>query len=100
VNDVVIGRNRLDGHVLNVEVKAPEGQRRSNWTVIDNTSNVESHQRAMRFIRTDDVTVQRNTQRISRSSEPSVVLWDVCGFDLRANDFGLGGEPKIIEEAC
>src|SRR6185503_413034 len=49
VNDVVISGNRLIGHPLTIDVKPPDGARRSNWVVANNLSNTSVHNRPMRF---------------------------------------------------
>ena len=38
INRIVIARNRLHGRPLTIDVKTPEGQRRRQFWVVDNTS--------------------------------------------------------------
>jgi hypothetical protein len=65
VHDVTVSNNVLDGHILNIFVATREvaGQRRSNFTVVNNTSNREAHGEApLRFNYVDGVTVRGNRQ--------------------------------------
>jgi hypothetical protein len=87
VDDVVISGNRLTDHGLTVEVMAPEGQRRSDWVVTDNTSEETIHSRALRFIGVDGVLISGNRQVVA-GGEPAVVIWNTCGAQVLDNDFG------------
>jgi len=93
VNDIVITKNQLPKHLLAIEVMSPTGQRRKNWIVTNNTSDVVAHSRPIRFIGIDGVLVRGNKQSISTSAE-GVKLQDVCGGTVKNNIFGKG--PQVV----
>ena len=86
VNNVVISGNRLLGHSLTIDSMAPDHSRRSNWVVVDNTSNVPVQSRPMRFFGIDGLAVRDNRQQVT-GGEPVVVLTDVCGAQISGNQF-------------
>lgn len=63
INDVTIQGNTLSGMAMGIYVNDAAGGRRSNWKVLDNTSDTGAGGKAlMNFIRVDGVTVTGNTQ--------------------------------------
>jgi hypothetical protein len=97
VNDVVISGNRLIGHPLTIDVKPPDGARRSNWVVASNLSNTSVHNRPMRFFDIDGLVVRGNRQLVT-GGQPGVVLNGVCGAHVSGNQFGSGGVRRDTEE--
>jgi hypothetical protein len=88
VSNVVISGNRLVGHSMTIDSVGPElNPRRSNWVVVDNTSDTPAQGRLMRFFRTDGLVVRGNRQLVT-GNEPPVVLTDVCGAHVSDNQFG------------
>ena len=90
VDNIVISRNQLRGHVLNIDAVAPEGKRRSNWIITDNVSNVTVHNRAIRLFGIDGLVVSGNTQRVA-GEQPGLILTDDCGARIGRNNFGRTG---------
>jgi hypothetical protein len=88
VDDVMISRNVLTGHTMTIDVLPPVKQRRANWVVSSNTSDVPIHHRAMRFAAIDGLLVQAN--RAPLSGAGAVVLTATCGARTIGNDFGSG----------
>ncbi|MDQ1384566.1 MAG: hypothetical protein QOG65_1945, partial [Actinomycetota bacterium] len=90
VSNVVVSGNRLTGHVLSIDVKQSGKQRRSNWVVVDNISNVKvDNNRVMRFMAVDGLLLRGNRETIT-GKDPAVLLSDVCGAVVGRNDFGTG----------
>ena len=88
VSNVVISGNRLVGHPMTIDSVGPErSPRRTNWVVVDNTSDTPVQNRLMRFFRTDGLVVRGNRQLVT-GNEPPVVLTDVCGAHVSGNQFG------------
>jgi hypothetical protein len=86
VSRVVIARNHLHGRDLAVDVEAPEGTRRSDFYVIDNTSDKQAGSTPLRLTRLDGVVVRNNIQPVVAKS-PAVLAADVCGLELTGNTF-------------
>jgi hypothetical protein len=94
VSNVVVSGNRLTGHVLSIDVKQSGKQRRSNWVVVNNVSNVDvDNNRVMRFMAVDGLLVRGNRETIT-GKDPAVELSDVCGAVVSGNDFGTGQVQK------
>jgi hypothetical protein len=88
VSNVVISGNRLVGHSMTIDSVGPErSPRRSNWVVVNNTSDTPVEGRLMRYFRTDGLVVRGNRQLVT-GNEPPVVLTDVCGARVLGNQFG------------
>jgi hypothetical protein len=87
VNDIVISGNRLLGHAMSIDAGTPEpNPRRSNWVVVNNTSDTPVHRQPMTFFRIDGLAVHGNQQEVEGDT-PAIVLIDVCGADVSGNDF-------------
>jgi hypothetical protein len=87
VSNVVISGNRLSGHSLTVDAGTPEpNPRRSNWFVVNNTSDTAVDRQPMTFFRIDGLAVRGNRQRVDHD-QPAVVLIDVCGAHMSGNQF-------------
>jgi hypothetical protein len=100
VNDVVIAYNRLEGRDLAIDIKPPDGARRSGFYIVDNFSNRLSRGDPLRFTRLDGVVVQGNTQPIL-VNESVILAADVCGLSVRDNDFWEAGEiVRATGPAC
>jgi hypothetical protein len=89
VNDVQVLRNVLHDHLLNVEVVAPEGARRSHWVVDGNRSDKLANRRTVRLIRVDDVVVSNNRQDV-RKATPGIELWGGCHYTVTGNQLRQG----------
>lgn len=89
VNDIVISGNQLLGHPLTIDVKPPDNARRSNWVVVNNTSNTSVHSRPLRFFHVDGLEVRDNRQLVT-GGQAGLVLTDVCGAHVSGNAFGKG----------
>ncbi|MGH8984206.1 MAG: right-handed parallel beta-helix repeat-containing protein [Acidimicrobiia bacterium] len=101
VNDVVVSGNKLNGHVLNIDVVPAENDRRARFWITDNTSSTSSVTTPMRFWQIDGVVIRDNTQPVERASEVGVRLNDVCGARITGNDFGLEKEPlRVTGDPC
>ena len=87
VNDVVISGNHLHKHVMTIDVVPISGQRRKNWIVTGNTSDLIANTRPIRWIETDGVLVSGNTQKV-KVGQPSIELTNVCGATIKNNAFG------------
>jgi hypothetical protein len=87
VSDVVISGNRLVGHAMSIDAGSGEpSPRRSNWVVVNNTSDTPVHRQPMTFFRIDGVAVHGNRQEVEGDT-PAVVLIDVCGAEVSGNQF-------------
>jgi hypothetical protein len=99
VSDIVVSGNQLHNHVMTTDVMSSPGQRRKNWVFTNNTSDMVSHNRPIRFIDVDGVLVSGNKQPISGSAE-GVTLWNVCGGKVVNNTFGAGKQVVRIGKIC
>jgi parallel beta helix pectate lyase-like protein len=89
VNHVQVLRNDLRGHLLNVDVVAPNGTRRTDWVVDGNRSDKSANQRVVRLVRVDNVVVRNNRQSLSKA-EAGIVLWGGCRYTVANNQLGRG----------
>ena len=87
VNDIVVTGNHLHKHLMTIDVVPPAGERRRNWIVTNNTSDITANTRPIRWINTDGVLVSGNTQKVV-ATQPSIELTDVCGAKITNNSFG------------
>jgi hypothetical protein len=94
VSGIVISGNKLHNHVLSIDEVPLPGQRRQNWIIQSNTSDTISHQRPIRFIDTDGILVNGNTQPIS-GPVASVNLVNDCGATVSSNAFGTA---KVLRQ--
>lgn len=90
VDDVTVSGNRLTGHALTIDVKAPPSARRHRFWVLDNSSSKGNGPTPILFDNVDDVVVHNNIQPVTRVDEAGVGLRDVCGATVTDNDFGAG----------
>ena len=97
VNSVVISGNKLLGHPLTIDVEPPGSQRRSNWVVVNNTSDTSVRSRPMRFFSVDGLIVRGNRQQVT-GGDPGVVLDHVCGAQVSGNQFGSGGVRRTASQ--
>lgn len=100
VDDVVIARNRLRGHILNVWVEPPGNDRRGRFWVVDNTSDEPATRPPIRFTRVDGVVVTGNRQPMVRPGEPFVSALDSCGVEVEANDLAPGDLGLLTPPVC
>jgi hypothetical protein len=99
VNNVTVSGNVLRGHLLNIDVVAPAGTRRSDWVIVGNRSDKPARQRAIRLIGVDNVTIRDNKQHVSRIGEPGIVLWGGCRYVVSRNDL-RHGTVSMAEARC
>jgi Right handed beta helix region len=90
VNRVVIARNTLRGRVLSVSAKTPEGQRRRQFWVVDNTSDAPATGPPLEFFRVDGAVVHGNRQPITRQGEALVTTIDTCDVVVTDNNAAPG----------
>jgi Right handed beta helix region len=90
VNRVVIARNTLRGRVLSVSAKTPEGQRRRQFWVVDNTSDAPATGPPVEFFRVDGAVVHGNRQPITRQGEALVMTADTCDVVVADNNAAPG----------
>jgi Right handed beta helix region len=86
VNRVVIARNTLRGRVLSVSAKTPEGQRRQQFWVVDNTSDAPATGPSVEFFRVDGAVVHGNRQPITKQGEALVTTTDTCDVVVTDNN--------------
>ncbi len=91
VTNVVIARNKLEGHVLSVDIKPPDLDRRAGVWVVENTSDTEAAP-PIKIIRVDGVVVRDNVQPV-RAGGVAVDLRGVCGDLVTGNEV----EPSTTE---
>jgi hypothetical protein len=99
VNHVTVTRNNLFGHLLNIDVVAPEGTRRTNWVITGNRSDKPARQRTIRLGGVDDVVVRDNKQRVTKPGEPAIVLWGGCRYQVAGNIL-QHGTVSMTPTAC
>jgi hypothetical protein len=99
VNDIVIARNQLAGHVLNMDVIPPEGTRGARFWIIGNTSTMASHRTPIRFWYIDGIVLRDNRQPVDTAGETGVNLNEVCGAIVAANNFGAG-TPEVRRDGA
>ncbi len=87
VNGVVIAGNVLRGHSLTIDAASPGRRRRSDWIVMNNSSDTPVHSRPLRFRGIDGLVLQGNHQVVSGSHAAAVVT-AVCGARISGNEFG------------
>ena len=85
INRVVIARNSLHGRPLTLTVIPPEGQRRQDYWVIDNTTDFTDMKATLAFTRTDGAIVRGNRQPLSGDA-PLVAISDSCDISVTDND--------------
>jgi Right handed beta helix region len=85
INRIVIARNRLHGRPLTIDVKTPEGQRRRQFWVVDNTTDAIHHEGPLRFTRADGVVVRGNRQPVGEGAA-LVSTTDSCDVRVEEND--------------
>jgi hypothetical protein len=90
VNRVVIARNTLRGRVLSVSAKTPEGQRRGQFWVVDNTSDAPASGPPVEFFRVDGAVVHGNRQPITKQGEALVTTTDSCDVVVADNNAAPG----------
>jgi hypothetical protein len=100
VDQVVVARNRLRGHILNVIVEPPAGDRRTGFWVIDNTSDTAATRSPMRFTSVDGLVVSGNTQAVTREGEGAVAAVDTCGAAVADNDVRPGSLQVTGASRC
>ncbi len=86
VSGIVIARNRLEGHILNMIAAPPDGERRSSYYVLDNTSDQLATRSPLSFSGIDGLVVRGNRQAVVRPGEALVSANDVCGRIVEDND--------------
>lgn len=97
VNDVVIAGNEIRGRGLSVDVRAPEGQRRRGFWVLDNRADIVASNTGLQFTRVDDLVVRGNRQIQEGDDAPGVLAREVCSLAVGINDFGPGTTPVVRE---
>jgi len=90
VNRVVIARNTLRGRVLSVSAKTPEGQRRAQFWIVDNTSDAPATGPSVEFFRVDGAVVRGNRQSITKQGEALVATTDTCDVVVTDNNAAPG----------
>lgn len=90
VDQVVVARNHLRGHILNLVVEPPVGDRRTGFWVIGNTSDTPATRSPMRFTGVDGLVVTGNTQAVTRAGEAAVAVVGACGVTVVDNDVEPG----------
>ena len=90
VEDIVVIRNRLEGKTMNVDLKAPESHRRSNFSFIDNVTDTaySAPGAAIKIEGFDGVTIRGNVVRLDpRRNMTGVNLISTCGALIEGNQF-------------
>jgi hypothetical protein len=100
VDQVVVARNQLRGHILNVVVEPPAGDRRTGFWVIGNTSDTPATASPMRFTDVDGLVVRGNTQAVTRAGEAAVAVVGACGVTVVDNDVEPGSLQVTGAAAC
>ncbi len=97
VDDITISGNELHDKTLQIIVGAPEGSRRSRFTITDNTSDRPTNQAIIRLIRVDGVTITGNVQPMGGQlqGEAAVRLRESCDVVVTDNDFS--DIPQMID---
>jgi hypothetical protein len=90
VNRVVIARNTLRGRVLSVSAKTPEGQRRRQFWVVDNTTDTPANGPPVEFFRVDGASVHGNRQPVTAQGRALVTTTDTCDIAVAGNDTAPG----------
>jgi hypothetical protein len=90
VNRVVIARNTLRGRVLSVSAKTPEGQRRRQFWVVDNTTDTPATGPPVEFFRVDGAVVHGNQQPITGQGKALVTTTDTCDVVVADNNAAPG----------
>jgi hypothetical protein len=90
VNRVVIARNTLRGRVLSVSAKTPQGQRRRQFWVVDNTSDTPANGPPVEFFRVDGASVHGNRQPVTAQGRALVTTTDTCDIAVARNDTAPG----------
>jgi Right handed beta helix region len=86
VNRVVVARNVLRGHLLNLWVIPPDGDHRQRFWVVDNTSDTGAARPPLQFTRADGVIVSGNRQPMTKPGEALVQAVDSCDVSVTGND--------------
>ncbi|MEO8698362.1 MAG: hypothetical protein ABI658_33020, partial [Acidimicrobiales bacterium] len=90
VEDIVVINNRLRGKTMNVDLKAPESWRRSNFSFIDNVTDTaySAPGAAIKIEGFDGVTIRGNVVRLDpRRNMIGVNLVSTCGAVIEGNQF-------------
>lgn len=104
MDDITIESNTLINHAIKVDVKPPEGSRRSRFRILNNTSDrgFGSPLSLMKFTRIDSVEVRGNYQRLA-PNQPTVGVRTVesCYVTVTGNQFiNTPREADIQATAC
>jgi Right handed beta helix region len=91
---VVIARNTLRGHLLNLRVEPPEGTRRQRFWVVDNTSDTKALDAPLQFTRTDGVMVHGNRQPVD-GPDALVRATDSC--DVAVTENAIAPSTRVLE---
>jgi hypothetical protein len=104
VNNVTIQGNRLRGQALQIFMVDQYGGMRSNWRVLDNTSDVvfnAPHQSAMRFIRVNGLEIRGNTQPFTRGFLMYGAKVDrSCNLALGGNAYSNAAAQALVVGGC
>lgn len=98
-SDVVVARNRLEGHTLNMIVRPGSSDRPAAFYVVDNTSDTPTTRSPMKFSRVDGLVVTGNKQPIKKAGVAAVDTRGVCGMVVERNKLGrsrlqvIGSQP-------
>ena len=90
VNRVVIARNTLRGRGLSVSAKTPEGQRRRQFWVVDNTTDTPANGPPVEFFRVDGASVHGNRQPVTAEGRALVTTTDTCDIAVAGNNTAPG----------
>jgi hypothetical protein len=94
VDWVVIARNTLRGHLLNLRVEPPEGTRRQRFWVVDNTSDSKALDEPLQFTRTDGVMVHGNRQPVA---EPDALVRSTDSCDVAVTENAIAPSARVLE---
>jgi Right handed beta helix region len=91
---VVIARNTLQGHLLNLRVEPPEGTRRQRFWVVDNTSDTKALDEPLQFTRTDGVMVHGNRQPVDG---PHALVRATDSCDVAVTENAIAPSARVLE---
>jgi hypothetical protein len=94
VDWVVIARNTLRGHLLNLRVEPPEGTRRHRFWVVDNTSDAKALDEPLQFTRTDGVMVHGNRQPVDA---PHALVRSTDSGDVAVTENAIAPSARVLE---
>lgn len=104
INDIAVSYNTLVGQGMKMAVRAPVGQRRSNFSIVANTSDTGVYQpggSAMDFVRVHGLRVRQNTVPLSGPNMALAWISESCKVVVSRNRFPGGVvEARVRPARC